>query len=363
MFGIPWPWLLGGVATLVAVDQMTRAKPSSPAPAYQRDWSKVRKLSRVYPPPAPFYAPSIHDAKIPLVFFTNGFLPSNNPAINLAIDASGRPWLPARLEYTSGSPLAPEKTIAIDQYKALYGGEFWNLDAREFQPVKVGDYVWTVWGWSDGPSIAEKVEAAVDTIVVPALITIAGGLIGGPGGAAVAFALEAGYKMARGGKFTDAVKDAYRDRLEGEVQKNAYYQAFEKVVGDAKSTKKQIETYRDQLVATYRGAVGKDSVGSLQAAVDAGIAMARAKQLQSVLLYAVQRRISVDEYNGLGFCRDHNVPLADWLVAMYGTSMNDFMAWATKVGSDALDAGRDPMAAVAPSFNMGLVEAIGRSFQ
>lgn len=321
------------------------------------DWSNVRVIHRVYPPPPPFYAPNEMSARYPLVKWR---LAGDTRPVhgNGAIDVRGEPWEAVYLLPRGALdpfPSGPSKELS--QFCRDYGDQF---DPTTRTWIECGSFLspdgWSIerpFGWQrfewrddDDKAWDEVASDFMQHVVIPAAITFAGAAIGGLGGAVTAFVAQSLWNVAMGQRFKDAVVTAFQDRLASEAEKNAYYRAFSRVVTTYKQTRADLERLRDEYIAYYKPTATQTP--AVIEAINAGIGMGRSKQLQDLTLEGLKARITPEEQGWLEKALDHGVQLQDWTVAMFGAKGGELLEWLANTANAELDAGRDPMRALVP---------------
>lgn len=382
--------LAGGAAVVAAA--VAGSKPSSPV-ANTKDWSRIRRVTRVTYPPPPFYPPNILRVRYPLVWWSSPTGDTGPSPGNMAIDVTGTPWNAVRLVrgttpmfgsvmderawedpggpgtfcYTyCGDSIANVDVFGKTPVKNLGGKPLWRPCAADAPENKDLDHLdtWTQVKWHDEDSFAEAFVDAATRYFVPILITMAGTAIGGVGGAITAFAVDAMFNVAMGAKITDALVNSYQAHLASTVEKSAYYETFKKVATTYKQTKADLDAIRQAALAAYgtlssaSGSAGTDTV--INQAVTAGMAAARAKQVQDAAIVSINARLDDNERIWFAECLKRGVYLQDWVLAMFGDDGADLLRWTFARANAALDAGKDPNAAVKPAIPKALVDALGK---
>lgn len=365
------PLLLLALATsAVAVAAAAGGSKPSETGVVTKDWSKVQKLQRSFPPPPPYYPPNIARAHYPLVWWANDADTTPTPG-NLAMDVTGTPWTGIRFARNVAIFEATQRPwtgglgSACDSYNL---GQVFDPATRTWASCDPADTtnadkdhldMWLQSTWHDEDTFGETLVAAAERYFIPMVITIAGTAIGGAGGAVFAFAATSIWNIASGMKISDALVGAYQERLASTVEKTAYYETFKKVSDTYKQTRSDLEAIRAEALKLY-GYKGLNDQ-NLNEAVTAAIGVARSKQLQDTAIAAVNARLSADERIWLAECLKRGAYLQDWVLAMFGVDGADFLKWAFATATRALDSGKDPIAAVKPAISRAVISALGKA--
>lgn len=361
-------WLLGGLVVGTGV-VVAVSSPSEPAPegfpVPKKDYTHVLELFPHYPTVPPYYPANIRTTRRPICWVsTPGEWHPTRGAT--AIDVSGEPYI--SFEITKAKPSGLNvggATMTVRQLSDEALDQVFDVDARTWSvsvennpDVFIGTYQWFSASWDSGEkSFFEKLEAIAVNYVLPAIIVIAGAVVtaytGPIGGALTAAALTAVYKIAKGAPVTDAIVQAYQEKLASTVEKTAYFEAYKQASSTYNQTKEEINKLRDQF-ADKLGGGDPQTIEEVRKAVEVGITVARAKQLQDAAVAAVRSRIDVTHADGTNYANwldkamSHGVLLTDWVGAMYGNEARAIIEWAAYTANNALDAGQDPIAAVRP---------------
>jgi len=325
------PLALGALTSLLGQGSL----PAAPTPT---------NLPRAIPPPPPYYVPNAC-SPWPLCKWPaddGNTLPTLDPFGNgnTAIDVRGIPWVAQSCKGPFGSYDADP----------AFAGTCTRLDPAVC-PNKDAAY-WRQADWSTGPSLIDQIESTITKYIIPIAISIAGAAVGGIGGAALAFALEAAWNIARGQRVDAAVISAYQDRLATELEKTTLAQTYKAVVSAPMSVAAIQELKQtgiaDKALSTFQ-------LPNYDQAFNVAVSLARGQQLQDAALAAMRLRCTDEQAGWLDNAIAHGVSLEDWSAAMFGKQGREALQASVVSASRNLDAGLEALA----NFTNGVPPPIG----
>lgn len=373
MPGLFW-WLLGGLAVgtgiAVAVSSSSSAS-EGPAPP-EKDFTFQLQIFPHYPPIPPYYAANVRRSKYPICWtFKDGGDWRPGPENGTATDVTGTPYIAFQIcasktgdDYKCADAGfgVPRRTVAALRDETL--GQVFNIDTRQWQDVDdtlIGTWQWFQAEWAGDPDFIDRLNSAVKAYI-PVVAGIAVSMLATPlAGAITATALEAIIKIADGAPVTDALVESYKDHLQSEVEKTSYYETYKSLRTTYNQTSDNLQAIRQKAIDTYRQAstaTGPEAEKQIAAAVDTGIAVARAAILQQAAREAVYTRLPHDMPDGTDYrawfdlSEAHSVSLSNWTTATFGVEGRQLLQWAYFTAGKALDQGQDPIKAVRPQFDL-----------
>jgi len=387
-------WLLGGLAVGTGIAVAVSSSSSTPTgPALpEKDFAFQLSIFPHYPPIPPYYPANIRRALYPICWtFKDGdWRPSAENGT--ATDVTGTPYLAFQICKAASNGQCEEAFgvpgRTVDALRGETLGQIFNIDTRKWQDVDdtlIGTWQWFQADWAGDPDFIDRLNSAVKAYL-PVVAGIAVSVLATPlAGAITASALEAIIKIADGAPVTDALVESYKDHLQSEVEKTSYYDTYKSMRTTYNQTRDNLQAVRQKAIDTYKQAstaTGPEAEKQIAAAVDTGIAVARAAILQQAAREAVYTRLPRDLPDGSDYrpwfegAEAHGVSLSNWTIAMFGIEGRQLLQWAYYTAGVALDQGQDPIRAVRPHvdpkvlghlFTEGVPESIaprtfGRSF-
>lgn len=368
--------LVGGAAVVAAA---AAAAPTTRFTVATHDWARTTRIIPAYPPIPPYYAPNVRRAKYPLCWTAVDGDWTPSAANGTATDVTGTPFIAFKIckgrdtnkaECGDGAPFGGDPRRTVWTLDGETAGQVWDVDRRTWRPVDdtlVDSWQWFQADWAGDPSWLDRFQANVKKFI-PVVVGLAVSVLATPlAGAITAAALEAILAIADGAPVTEALVQSYKDQLSHEVEKTSYFDTYKSLSSTYNQTKENLQSIRQTAINTYKASAPfANPEQKIAAAVDTGIAVARAKWLQDAAYTAVRSRLSgplpdgTDHRSWFELAMQHGVSLNNWTIAMFGSNGTDLLRWAYKVAGDALDAGKDPNVAVMPTrtITKGIINAI-----
>lgn len=358
-------WLLGATGAASILGAVSGAQSGSGS-RYAKDWLHVMRIAPRYPPIPPYYAANIRRAKYPLcwTFVDGDWTPSAGNGT--ATDVTGTPYIAFKICKSSNTNKSKcaDAVMFGDNRRTVWdlegetAGQVWSIEKRTWVPVDdslADTWQWFQADWTGDPSWLDRFESSVKQFI-PVVVGLAVSVLATPlAGAITAAALEAIIAIADGAPVSEALVQSYKDQLQHEAEKTSYFQTYKTLSTNYNQTKDNLQKIRQAAINTYKPASPfPNAEQKIAAAVDTGIAVARAKILQDAAYAAVRARLSgplpdgTDYQTWFDHSMQHGVTLSNWAVAMFGTDGTNLLRWAYDVAGNALDHGHDPMKAVLP---------------
>ncbi len=184
------------------------------------------------------------------------------------------------------------------------------------------------WGWypatfSDGSKdLIDYLDEYVPVVLEAAAVYV-GSFFGGPaGGMAVKMAITAIKKIAKGASITKTLVDATSEAIKGQIEKTEFGLAY-KQFAEHPYTRAQVAAARNAIVNQFSDSDTQDDVAK---AIDDGVALARAKRVQDLTLYAMSQRMTAEHSAWLYRCVGLGASLRDWAYAYGGNPANDLLS-------------------------------------